>query len=405
MSSQKWCDRQRRQSFYMLQKYCELHVALNGIAVFQIVIDKSKNRPSMLALLPIDPSRLVTPMEYTMNKERVYDGIRVDDAGMPESVYILKDMNYGATVDNCDHIPIWNELNGFQNILLVTEVENTAEYRKDSILGPMIPTLRDSYDSFTAAIAQRIIHSQIALFLEQQQQANIAQYQSNALKEWKERGHSLPFGIMWEGVPGEKPHLMQSDAPGANFGEMHTKIDGKLGAGTMRGPELLRHEYKASYSASRMSRINSHMINEQARGRHNICFNQPIIDWFIYLDGIAGNIPGISAQKVKDLISSGHFIALSQCEYLPPPMYAVDENKEANAENKKLNSGTDTIPAIYSRKNRDFRAAMEEEYMVEAEHKRLEDKYRFVLPKRQSPVVPESNATENDMDNDEDSDN
>ncbi|RLB88630.1 MAG: hypothetical protein DRH26_13185, partial [Deltaproteobacteria bacterium] len=54
-----FCDATGRCNIYMLQALAFFQWKLEGIGVFQVVMQKEKSRPLALSVLPIDPGRLI----------------------------------------------------------------------------------------------------------------------------------------------------------------------------------------------------------------------------------------------------------------------------------------------------------------------------------------------------------
>lgn len=396
----KWCDAQHRLNAYQQQALAFAHWKLDGVGVSQVVFDESSSAPLRLSLLPIDPSRLQTPRDK-INQD-VYDGIRVDAKGAPVSVFIRNPPKTPGAVlpasgpsSEYREIPIRHAETGLPQILLTCDVRNVAEYRQDSILGPVVKEIRDNDDFVEAALIKSLIANLFSIFVAEENPISMPgapQAASRKLVNWQARMMELERGLVLQGEPGQKPTVIPNDAPGPNYEMMWRSILARLGMATQRGPENISRAYTSSYSASMASMENADRFNDYDRSILVSGFCQPWWAWQQYEAALRGLLP---------IRSREHFVAnlhaYTRADWLPPPARPIDKVKAAESDRLRLETNTDTLASIAGRQNRSWRALLRQRAIELAEAKKLEEEFQVSLsplPASQSRPVPAEPSAE-----------
>lgn len=369
-----FCDAQRRLNIYMLQALALFHWKLDGIGVFQVISKQEPNRPLSLSILPIDASRLVTPTDLK-SREDVYDGLVLDSNGAPTAAYVLKageKFPGSARSEDCTKVPVYDEKTGLPKLLLVCDVRNIAEYRQDSVLGPMIKEIKDSNDLSDAAIVKTLLNTLIALFIE-----DTMGTQRQALPI-DQRIQEIEKGTIIFGSAGERPHSITNDAPGAGYGEINEAIIGRLGMSTCRGPESIAKAYKASYSASQASIENAGKYDDVDRAILTNQFCQPIEVWKQYEAAIRGLI---QVKSIPHFLDNLH--AYTRTVWFPPKLRPIDKLKAARADDVRLGNNTLTYSDVYGERSMDWRAALRQRAVELAYIQELEREFGINMIDRQ----------------------
>jgi len=386
LDPRNWCDATGRQNIYMMQALAAFHWKLDGIGVFQVLSKRDALRPFALSLMPIDPSRLITPSDK--NAADIYDGLELDSDGKPVAAWIIKNQKGGsysksyvsARSDECYRIPVYDPSTGLPNLLLVCDVRNIAEYRQDSILGSMIKELRDNSDFVEAALVKALLSNLFSVFVE-----DTLGTQMSSSTDWADRIQELEKGTMIIGRAGEKPTIISGDAPGPNFDVMFQSIIKRLGMATCRGPENVSREYKASYSASQASIENASNFDDTDRAVLVNRFCQPALMWLEYEAVLRGLLP---VQSVEQFLSNMH--AYTRTEWLKPPVRPIDKLKMANADEVRLNNLTRTYSDIYGEQGQDWRVKLRQRYIEAAFEQGLKEEYGVDLrPEKAETPEPE----------------
>lgn len=344
-----FCDAQRRLNIYMLQALALFAWKLDGIGVFQAISKQDSYRPLSLSILPIDASRLVTPSDLR-SRDDVYDGLALDSNGAPIAAYILKTgkrFQGSARSDDCIRVPVYDTKTGLPKLFLVCDVRNIAEYRQDSILGPMIKEIKDSNDLSDAAVVKTLLNTLIALFIEDTMGTQ------RTILPIEQRIQEIEKGTIIFGSAGEKPHSIANDAPGAGYKEINDAIIGRLGMSTCRGPENIAKAYKASYSASQASIENAGKYDDSDRAVLVNQFCQPIEVWKQYEAAIRGLLP---IKSVAHFLDNLH--AYTRTVWFPPKLRPIDKLKAAKADDVRLVNNTLTYSDVYGERSMDWRAAL-----------------------------------------------
>jgi capsid protein len=365
-----FCDATGRSNIYMLQALAFFQWKLEGISVFQIVMQKDKNRPLGLSVLPIDPGRLITPTDAD-SKKNIYDGLELDKNGAIKKAWILKPdrpfASYSAKVDDCISINAVNKDTGFPNMLFTCDVRNVAEYRQDSIMSPMIKEIKDSNDFVDAALIKALIQNLWTAFVKSDSGA-VAQNKPN--DDYSDRIQEMEKGTMIFGREGEEASFLDSNTPGPSYEIMNRSIVSRLGMATGRGSENVSRSYTSSYSASRASIENATRFDDYDRMILNNRFNQPLFSLLQYEAALRGILPVTSIQHFKD-----NLYAYTRTDWMPPPNRPIDHGKEAKADSERLGNNTKTYSDIYGGQGADWRKKLKQAAIEKAYIKELEEEY------------------------------
>jgi capsid protein len=352
LDARNFCDAQRRLNIYMLQALAVFMWKLEGVGLFQLVRKPTPWAPLDLAVLPINPARLVTPSDR--QNENIYDGLELDDDGAIVAGWIMRPNRNGmlsssARSDQCARIPAVDEATGLPRLLTVCDVKNVSDYRQDSALGCMIKEIRDNNDFVDAALVKALIANLFTVFIENA--FGGAQRQDI---DWRDRVQELEKGTILLGSLEEKPHIIQdSDTPGPSYEIMNSSIVGRLGMATGRGPENVSKAYKASYSASQASIENAGKWDDVDRMVLVNRFCQPVHARMLHEAAARGLLP---ARSMAHFTKNLH--AYTRTEWLPPKLRPIDKQKAANADDTRLRNGTRTFSDIYGEQSRDWQGGI-----------------------------------------------
>lgn len=382
-----FCDATGRCNIYMLQALAYFQWKLEGIGVFQVVMKKDPARPFSLAILPVDPGRLMTPTDAALSKD-IYDGVELGKDGEIVAVWLLKPdkpyLTYSAKQDDCIRIPAMNKKTGMPNMLLVCDVRNVAEYRQDSILGSMIKEIKDSNDFVDAALIKALIQNLWTLWISSEA-GTAANNTPNA--SWQDRIQEMEKGTMIFGREGEEAKFFDSNSPGPAYEIMNNSIVSRLGMATGRGAENVSRSYHASYSASMANIENAGRFDDFDRMVLANRFCQPAFAMMQYEAALRGILPVTSIAHFK-----ANLYAYTRTEWMPPPHRPIDKQKDAKADSERLGNHTRTYSDIYGAKGVDWRKKLEERAGELAYIKRLEEKYGISMSVQSvTSVEPEPN--------------
>ncbi|UIJ38546.1 phage portal protein [Desulfobaculum bizertense] len=360
LDCRKWCDAQRRSTFYGLQALAYFGWKLDGISLFQVVSRPDPLRPLSLALLPIDASRLVSPRSASAE---IYDGIEIDADGQPIAVWLRKPGERAQCVNDaqCTRHEIWDARTGLPKLLIVGDVRNISEYRQDSILGPIIKEIRDSNDFVDAALVGALVRNLFVLFVEDMSTGG-----TNRDTPLEERVLELDKGTVLQGAAREKPQFFSHSAAPNGYQELFGGIVDRVGMATGRGSESVLRRFQASYSASRANIEKAEQYNEYERSILNTTFNQPALAWMQYEGALRGHLP-VGAVDMEE-----HLFEYTRCDFMPQPFRHIDREKISKANTLDLASNTNTLARIHGEGGRDWREeltqrAREKKFIAELE--------------------------------------
>ncbi len=377
-----FCDATGRCNIYMLQALALFHWKLEGIAIFQVVMQDQKNRPLGLSVLPIDPGRLITPTDSKISKD-IYDGLELDKNGAIKKAWILKPNKtynqYSAKQDDCISIDATNKETGLPNMFFVCDTRNVAEYRQDSIMSPMIKEIKDSNDFVDAALVKALIQN---LWTASVTSDTGTTGHDKPNDDWADRIQEMEKGTLIFGRDGEKVDFLDSSSPGPGYDIMNKSIVSRLGMATGRGAENVARSYTSSYSASQASIENATRFDDFDRMILTNRFCQPLFSLMQYEAVLMGILPVTSIEHFKENLYS-----YTRTDWMPPPSRSIDHNKEAKADSERLSNHTRNFSDIYGRQGQDWRAALRQKAIEKAYMQDLENEYKITFDE-ENEVLP-----------------
>lgn len=373
LDCRNWCDAQRRLDIYGLQQLMYFCWRLDGIGIAQLRW-KDGRRPSPLAVLPIDPSRLVTPSDAS--DRQIYDGVEVDDDGQPVRVWLVRPdagrMSMSYSTAECQPLDLWDEATGLPKVMLVTGVRSIAEYRQDSIMGPMIEELRINRDLVGAALVRALIANLFVMFIENSG--------AIATDDWNSRLVELERGTILQGTNREIPHFFKHEARPDGYREMFDSIIDRLGMATSRGAENVSRKYQASYSASKASMVKAQQVNAVEHMTLVNRFCQPLLMWLVYERAMAGDLPVPSLSSLYDDLNE-----LAKVDWTPQPLPEIDRARRASAIETELSTHQTTYADIFGEKSKDWRKQLRQRAQEKAYIAGLEKEYGVSLAAATKP--------------------
>jgi capsid protein len=209
--------------------------------------------------------------------------------------------------------------------------------------------------------------------------------QNNSATDWADRIQEVEKGTIIVGQNGEKPHVIENDAPGPNFEMMFKTIIRRLGMATGRGPENVSREYNSSYSASMASMENAGKFDDTDRMVVVNRFCQPLLMWMSYEAVLRGLLPVDSVDVFLQ-----NMYAYTKTEWLPPKARPIDKQKAANADETRLKNGTRTYSDIFGEQSKDWRAMRRQRAVELSYDKELEAEYDISL--NPAPIAKQATA-------------
>lgn len=355
-----FCDAQGRQSFYQLQGWAYVSWKIDGIAVLQVNIEEPDDiRPLRLSLTPIDAARLGNPRLSTMSGKDIYDGVEVDEKGKPVAVWIRDKSASGTSrlrskTGTSTSFPIISPVTGLPEFLLVTGVDNIAEYKQGSTLEPIIKLIRDAEDYHESALIGAIQQHLFSVFMEQTQAQSgfggdpLAGNEGMSKQDWEKAVFEIDKGMIVTGPKGYAPKPLEANKPGPDYEAHFNSIEKHVGTATQKGVENLTRQYNSSFSASMANILNAERFSAEERGVMDSKFNQPIWSWLCWEQAASGMITlPRGVDPVRDLFD------YSEAAFLPPPMKVLQPLQAAKANEVKLKTGETSLSRIFAENNID----------------------------------------------------
>jgi capsid protein len=129
-------------------------------------------------------------------------------------------------------------------------------------------------------------------------------------------------------------------------------------------------EYKSSYSASKASLAQSAQVNAVDLMTINNRFNQPVMSWLQYEQGVAGRLDTKTPDHMLE-----YLYEYTTCQWLPQPQAEIDRQKAANANKIALGTGELTQSDIHGAQGNDWRVKRRQRAEELAYDRELENEF------------------------------
>lgn len=344
------CDATGINNFYEMQQLCFVSWLTSG-DVFVLKKDKEiKNSPYSLKLMVVEADRCSTPEgNYTFgfnmtdgenpkNKNRIFDGVEIDDDGAVIAYHIRNTYPYEVKEERTQwqRVEAYGEKTGLPNVIHLMNTERPDQYRGVSYLAPVIEYLLQIRRYTESELTAALVESFFTAFI----------------KTDSGDPTEMPFNEVGDGQPGEEDNMSYDPneyelGPGtinvmnpgedvtfadpkrpANGFESFVKTIAKLIGAALEIPyDILLKEFNSSYSASRGALLEAWKSFRMYRNWFATDFCQPAYELWMHEAVARGRIlaPGFwSDPLVKE--------AWLKAEWIGPSQGQLDPVKEVKAE-------------------------------------------------------------------------
>ncbi len=333
------CDIERSKNFAALQSLALRSVLLSGdIFASTPYLMRPENQYGLKIQL-IEGERVRNPMDKTPY-DGVYDGILSDKTGAPAYYYILKhhpNDTYNQR-EEYDVLPVFGKNTSRRRVLHVYQAIRPGQLRGIPYLSPVIETLKilDRYTSAELTAAE--IASLFTVFIKSPQPENVLPVGTDDIQPSTDSNEiQLGKGSIVELAPGEAIEQAAPTRPSAGYEPFITAVVKQIGAALGVPYEELMLFYSSSYSAARAAMLQAYKNYITIREWFAAMFCQPIYElWFD--EAVANGMiqaPGYDDPQIR--------AAYVRASWIGPARGAIDELKEAEAADKRIQIGISTI--------------------------------------------------------------
>lgn len=344
------CDATGINNFYEMQQLCFVSWLISG-DVFILKKDKEiKNCPYSLKLMVVEADRCSTPEStYTFgfnltdgenpkNKNRIFDGVEIDDDGAVVAYHIRNTYPYEVKAEKTQwkRVEAYGEKTGLPNVIHLMNTERPEQYRGVSYLAPVIEYLLQIRRYTESELTAALVESFFTAFIKTDSgdttempfnEVGDGQPREEDNMSYDPNEYELGPGTINVMNPGEDVIFADPKRPANGFDSFVKTIAKQIGAALEIPYDLILKEFNASYSASRAALLEAWKSFKMYRNWFATDFCQPVYELWMHEAVARGRIsaPGFwSDALIRE--------AWLKSEWIGPSQGQLDPVKEVNAE-------------------------------------------------------------------------
>ncbi len=359
----EWCQQAHyrgQYGFATLQSVAVRSLIRSGEFVHLPIMEKRPRAGTRfrLRIQDVSPARLRTP-EDRAEDPYLHDGVEVNETGVPVAYWIASPQPqygyvpiYTLTSDQFVRLPASLPL-GRRGVFHVFAPEEEEQYRGVSALSPVVNFLRSFTDSIDNELLAQVLASSFPVFIGLENgPADLPGYVQQSNNRPEPRYYQdIQGGQIMYGNQGEKPEVLESSRPSANFLSFCDLILHQIGAAVGIPYEVLTKDFsKTNYSSARAALLEAWRVYDTYRAFFVCQYCQPIFGMVLEEAFLGGLI---------DLpVTVGDFYARrnlwANARWTGPARGYVDPQKEIVANIKALEAGLASRSDIVAERGGDF---------------------------------------------------
>ena len=353
---------EREWRLFWDSKNCDAARTLNGNAITRLVYRQAKENGDVFIVLsripiknfPYDLKLQVVEADRVCNKDNAMDtdtlsgGIKKDQYGAPVKYHILK--QHPGAIHTLRKNMEWQEIPAFgpdlslRNVIHLYSPTRPGQTRGVPDLAPVIELLKQ-LDRYTEAeLTASVISGMFTTFVESESgepTLDLTDIADETGAKTSDKDYKLSSGLIVSLAPGEKIHDTNPGRPNATFDPFVLSVLRQAGVALELPFEILIKHFTASYSASQAARLEAwkYFISERQWLAAN--FMQTIYEIWMY-EAVAKErifAPGFFSDSLT------HWAYLG-AEWIGPARGQIDELKEINAAEKRVEMGVSTLSEV-----------------------------------------------------------
>ncbi len=326
-----------RMTFAALQYLAQRCLLLYGEFLFLVpMLADDPLRPYSLALQPICPLRLKTPLDMSADPN-IRDGVEVGPYGEPVAYWIKKASPTGwPTLDtDANFVRIPARVGRRHNVLHGFIANDPEQVRGMPFFAPAIKLFRDLSDYLDAELVSNIVTAAFSLFIETGAAdpsfpaAGLATFTGAEAKgdggTFERRYQELVPGQIMFGDAGQKPHPIAANRPGTTFEPFVKVIEHSIAMSLgVPYPVLFKNLEGMTYASYRSAMLEAWRLFKARRTWLAQAFCAPVWRMLMEEAWLRGDLP------VNDYY--GRETALTAAEWIGPPKGQIEPVKEVQAD-------------------------------------------------------------------------
>jgi lambda family phage portal protein len=387
----KWAgyaDAAGRMSFESIEFLALRQFVQFGEFLFTVPMVDRPGRPYYLALQPIHPLRLKTPVDL-FKQENIREGVEVGEYGEPVAYWIKKTGGIGYSADtSANFVRIPAGAGHRMKVLHCFYQTDAEQFRGYSFFAPAMKFLRDLSDYLDAELVSNIVTAAMAVFIESgaadpyslaSGQATITDtgYKSDG-STYDQRYQEMEPGQIMYGDAGQKPHLLAAQRPGSTFGIFIGQIEKSISlALNVPSPVLFKNFDNMSYAGYRSAMLEAWRVVTTRRKwlAQSLC--QPVWEMLMEEAYLRGEL------SVSDFYSKR--LDLCACDWVGMAKGQIEPLKEVQANVLQIQNNLKSREEVMLEDDRDWRTTFDQ---IEEEQEIMDEKGLDELKVGEQPPEP-----------------
>lgn len=346
------CDFMRQLTFTGLQRLTYHSKKTAGDVFVLMPWVQRPGVPYDLRLQLIEADRVCNPNDF-QDTDEIAGGIERNRDGVPVAIHIrTPHPGSGVAVilqqmaPTWKRVPIYGGQTARRNVLHLMDVDRIGQSRGVPVLAPVIETLKQISKYSEAELAAAVVNALLSVFIKRPLEDtagggvdwNAAYEARGETPPWEDPARfTLGSGTWLEGAPGEDLQIVNAARPSNQFDPFFLANMKQIGMALGIPFEVLIKHFSSSYSASRAAMLDFYRTCEVERDDFADAFCQPSYEEFLIEAVIKGRIhaPGFLTDPAIRLAFSGAY-------FVGPAQGQIDEIKEVEAANKRVEYGFST---------------------------------------------------------------
>jgi len=305
-----------------------------------------KNTPYQLALQIIEADRVCNP-DHTQDTDRLGGGIEKDSFGAPVAYHVMTahpGKLAGSAETKWQKIPAYGKTLGLKNILHIYRPTRPGQSRGVPDLAAVIEPLKQLTRYAEAELMAAVVSAMFTVFVETESgdpTFDLTDMSGETGSSATDDDYKLGNGAIIGLAPGEKVHDSNPGRPNAAFDPFTLAVLRQIGVAIELPFELLVKHFTASYSAARAALLEAWKYFSSQRKWLTDQFNRVVYEIWMYEAVSSGRIaaPGFFTDPIVRQAYLGSV-------WVGPAKGQIDELKEINAAEKRVNMGVSTLSEV-----------------------------------------------------------
>lgn len=295
-SESKQADIKGLHNFMELQQIAFLSWLMNGDCfALPVYAKETQYMPYQLRIRLVEGDKVTSPNEQgdfidiyrrnPVNKNRIINGIEIDDAGTVVAYWFCNGYQYEPTNKDWVRVEAIGENTGNPNVLHIFDAERCEQYRGVPFLSPVLEVLKQLTRYQEAEVMAAVINGLFTIFVKTEDGNDNLDFggieDEDSVDEDDDRQYELGNGIINYLKEGESIEIADAKRPNSNFDPFVKAFCKYIGAALEIPIEILLLEFSSSYSASRGALLQAWKAFRMRRSWFSKDFCQPVYEiWF-----------------------------------------------------------------------------------------------------------------------------